>query len=558
MGYRFSVETANTIANLSFGKVLSCYRDIFSTEDRFDEFMGFLNSFEKNLFIGNRENDDYWNIKAEYDNLSWRYKKLNMDRREAYHKTVHSLLIKLEERKQIRFESKNDYYIDKTFYYDDTEIIEHLSNLSDVLKRPKIKSLLLPGIYFDQENNNREFMTDVNTLNRLVRWHPFDSCLILQPKEKPSSKNITIFDTFPHFDYALRQLDLWPAVMFWNNRDEFVFAPVKSINELENMYAIIHFEKNNPFGELERFVAKEIKSKKSHYYLHLSDLHFGAKNTPVNGRRLKQLVKNQISSVINENNNSTINFLITGDLVDSPKKKNTTDYSNFYDFMSDNSTSAISPVFVLGNHDINNHGIAIGNNNQYLINSVGPYPKVKIDKEIKVIFLLFNSNSKGALAEGEIGVDQLSEMGNQLDKIFMKNKDICDYKKVAVLHHHLIKIPNPEWRTEHWYKKLIPSGFLEKTLRLRDAETFKQWLNNRGVKLVLHGHMHVPFIGKEGDINIVACGSSTGQIKNIDPQKTYISYNMLKFEEETVTCTLYAEDLLGSGAIDVQTSTLKY
>ena len=31
MGYRFTLESANTVANLTFGKVMVCYRDIFSS-----------------------------------------------------------------------------------------------------------------------------------------------------------------------------------------------------------------------------------------------------------------------------------------------------------------------------------------------------------------------------------------------------------------------------------------------------------------------------------------------------------------------------------------------
>jgi len=547
MGYRFSLETANTVANLAFGKVLSCYRDIFSTENRYWEFKEFLATFDENFFVGDQQHYNYWDDEVEHRNRH--------HRREYYRETIRGIEECLDRMqphkygfKDGNFESENNRFIQ------DRELIERLGVLSDIIKQCRIKSLLLPKPYFENRSNNDEFMTDVRTLKRLLHWHPYDSCLILQPKERPRSKNITIFDVFPNFDYALRQLDLWPAVMFWNNRNGFVFAPINHMSELEEMYAIMHYERRDSFGELRRFVSSRIKTTIPHYYLHLSDLHFGAKTTPVNGRRLRALVDKQIESFSKENNESTVNFIITGDTLDSPNPKNTTEYYYFHDFVSRHSSNPNSPLVVLGNHDVNANGLAIGKNNQSLINSIGQYPKVVIDEDIKVIFLLFNSNVKGNLAEGEIGIEQLSEMGNILDKI----KNLSDYKMVAILHHHLIKIPNPEWRTERWYKKLIPSSFLEKALRLRDADVFKEWLDKRSVKLVLHGHKHVPFIGKDGDINIVACGSSTGQIENIDPRKTYISYNILKFNKDTVICTLCAEELLGSGALDVQTSTLNY
>jgi len=561
MGYRFSLETANTVANLAFGKVLSTYRDIFSTESRYYEFKEFLDTFEENLFVGDNPNDEYWNDYFEFKYKYHRYRKdFYYDRKEFYHKIVRNLSECLSEQINRSFDSDyNNEIKENDFYLEDRMLLEHLSVLSDIISQCRIKSLLLPRPYTCDERNeiNDDFMTEINTLKRLLHWHPYDSCLILQPKKKPDSKNITIFDAFPNFDFALRQLDLWPAVMFWNNRNGFIFAPVNRINELEEMYAIMHYEKRDSFGELQRYVSSKIKTPMPHYYLHLSDLHFGAKKTPVNVRRLRTLVDKQIDSFTKENIESTVNFVITGDVVDSPKPKNTTDYLNFRDFINERSSNSFSPLAVFGNHDINSHGLSINNNNQQLITAVGFYPKIEIDDDIRVIFLLFNSNSNGFLAEGEIGTDQLSEMGNQIDKI-LKNDKFSDYKLVAVLHHHVVKIPNPEWRTKRWYKKLIPEGFLEKVLRLRDADIFKEWLQRRGIKLVLHGHKHVPYIGVDGEINIVACGSSTGKIENTDKQKTYISYNIIKFNKNTVICTLCAEEILGSGAININTSTLNY
>ncbi|MDR0889957.1 MAG: metallophosphoesterase [Oscillospiraceae bacterium] len=551
MGYRFSLQTANTIANLAFGKVISCYRDIYSDERCYWEFKDFLDTFDENFFVGyderlrNSKYDDYFD---EWNHHYFRHRK------EFYREVIYD--IKREFKNSKRGELSHNYDVVADDFPKNRRLIGLLGVLSELMKNCRIKSLLLPKPYMESKSNdsNDDFMMSKETLTRLLKLHPYDSCLILQPKERPNSNGLTIFDSFPHFDVALRQLDSWSAVMFWNNRDDYVFAPVQSLNELEEMYEIMHYERNDSFGELKRFVNSKRKQQASHYYLHLSDLHFGAKTTPVNGRRLNTLVDKQIESFSKDNVNTTLNFVITGDVVDSPKKKNKVDYQNFYDFINQKSHGSIDPIFVLGNHDINNHGLSLMNTNKNLIDSIGHYPIIQIDNDIKVIFLLFNSNVGGNLAEGEIGTDQLAEMGNNLDKI----KNISDYKLVAVLHHHLTAIPDPDWHTKRWFEKLMPTNFLEKSLHLRDADTFKEWLIRRGVKLVLHGHKHIPYIGNDDGINIVACGSSTGQVVNIDPKKTYISYNLLKFNSDTVTCTLYAEDLLGSGAVDVQTSTLKY
>jgi 3',5'-cyclic AMP phosphodiesterase CpdA len=554
MGYRFTLETANTVANLAFGKVMSCYRDIFSNRENHGNFRSFLDTFDHNFYIGN--DDKYWHRFRNHPYFDYDYHHYR-HRREFYHDIVHSLKTALD--KWENLDSNPNFKNDSTEPNDiirDREVIELLGVLSDLMKTCRVKSLLLPRPYDMSNESDNSFMTSERTLKRLLKWHPYDSCLILQPTDRPSRENITIFDVFPHFDCALQQIEKWSAVMFWNKEDDFIFAPVENYEELEEMFELMHYERNDSFVELKRFVASKKKTVTPHFYLHLSDLHFGASTVPVNGRRLSSLVERQVDNISRHNDDYTLNFVITGDVVDSPKKRNNTDYLNFYDTISRHVVSSAEPLFAIGNHDVNPHGLAFGNNNQSLVDSLRTYPRVEIDDDIKVIFLIFNSNTDGkfSLAEGEIGIEQMSEMGNNLDKI----SNIADYKLVAVLHHHLIDVPKPEWRTKRWYEKLLPDGFLERALHLKDADTFKEWLQNRNVKLVIHGHKHVPFIGKDGSISVVACGSSTGQIQNVDPKKTYISYNVLTFNPQTVTCTLYAEDLLGSGAKDVQTVVLEY
>ena len=50
MGYRLTLESANTVANLTFGKVMSCYRDIYSSVESYDGFMHFLDQFQYNMY----------------------------------------------------------------------------------------------------------------------------------------------------------------------------------------------------------------------------------------------------------------------------------------------------------------------------------------------------------------------------------------------------------------------------------------------------------------------------------------------------------------------------
>ena len=217
------------------------------------------------------------------------------------------------------------------------------------------------------------------------------------------------------------------------------------------------------------------------------------------------------------------------------------DYLEFDEFLQ--SQSGKKPLFVLGNHDVNIKGLSFTSRNRVLANYIGEYPKIETNKEINVIFLLFNSNTSGYLAEGMIGNEQMLKMGNLLDNI----QNLENYKLVAVLHHHVVNIPNPDYYDKRWYKKIIPSSSIENTLRLKDAKLFLEWLTKRNVKVVLHGHKHIPFLTKHQGINIISCGSSTGNVSLKDKEKTYMNFNVLKFTSDKLTCSQIIEELYGAG-----------
>lgn len=518
MGYRFTLESANTVANLTFGKVMSCYREITSSEQRFSEFMCFVEQFQNNLYS---------------------YEK------ERYMKRIQRLTETLYGYKDYGRAFGDVWDNDASLHYDEA-VLRELKRLSRIFERCTIKSLLLPQMtgslrqgYYDHD----DFMTSKRTLNELVKIHRGDSCLILQPQERPYSA--TIFNAFPNFDVALRQADLWPAVFFWENSEDYVFIPVTDEAELLEFYKIIKWEKH-PIGELRRIA--EYKKKENYYIFQLSDLHFGAKKVDIAEQRLKTLVKSQISKIDTEDR---VDFVVTGDAVDSPKQTTEICYSNFAEFIEDRCGQ--KPIRVLGNHDINSHGLAISRGKQQIANIVGEYPKIEIIEESKVILLLFNSNTNGNLAEGEIGTAQMSEMGNLLDKV----RNLESYLLIAVLHHHLLPIPKPDYYGQKWFEKILPSNFMDMSLRLLDADLFLEWLRCRKVRIVLHGHKHIPFVAKEGEITVIGCGSSTGQIVHKEKGKTYISYNLIKIGKRNVTCTQFAEEILGAGEKNIHTEIIE-
>lgn len=512
MGFRFTLESANTVANLTCGRIYACYDGIYSSYENYECFLYFLDTFPEKIYT------NWEHIHYNIHRIRHRIKEI------GYHKSEKNL---------------NEEYRDK-------RILKELRELSLIFDRCQVKSLLLPSFRHDKLDYLDDFMTSEDTIRQLFHWHPDNTCLILQPQERLFRNRITIFDAFPNFDIALKQADLWPAVMFWNKDDDFAFVPVRNKHELMDLYEMLYFERNT-ITQLRRYADR--KKKSSHFYFHLSDLHLGTKNVEVSERRLKSLIKKQLSTLEPDDK---IDFIITGDAVDSPSKVNNMEYIDFSEFLE--SKSGKEPIFVLGNHDVNKVGLAFNRYNQILANAVGKYPKIEIDNEINVIFLLFNSNTNGRLAEGEIGLEQMSEMGNLLDAV----PEVFKYKLVAVLHHHVIHIEKPNFYDERWYKKMLPKDFLDNSLRLIDADLFLEWLKQRNVKIVLHGHKHIPFISEQDGIHIISCGSSTGQVTHKDRRKTYLSYNVLKFTNDSVVCTQFAEELLGAGAKDIQSIIINY
>lgn len=147
----------------------------------------------------------------------------------------------------------------------------------------------------------------------------------------------------------------------------------------------------------------------------------------------------------------------------------------------------------------------------------------------------------------------MSEMGNLLDNV----ENLESYLLIAVLHHHLLPIPKPTYYDRKWFEKILPNNFMDISLKLLDADLFSEWLRCRNVRIVLHGHKHIPFFAESDGITVIGCGSSTGQIAHKEKGKTFISYNMLKINERTVTCTQFAEEVFGAGAKNIRTEIIE-
>ncbi|MCL2332600.1 MAG: metallophosphoesterase [Actinomycetia bacterium] len=279
-------------------------------------------------------------------------------------------------------------------------------------------------------------------------------------------------------------------------------------------------------------------------YLHLSDTHFGAKGAAEALPRLKELIREQLDAL---DPDTKVGFIVTGDGVDSPRKANNKQYLDFSDYLQE--TSGREPLFVLGNHDVNFRGLAFLQGNQILANYVGGYPRLKRPRGSDLVFLLFNSNTDGFLAQGEIGAEQMADAAELLSDI--KDRERCTV--IAVLHHHIAPVPESRAPRLSWWRRHLPQALLailpkaltEGTRSLTDADEFVRFLKDQKIRFVLHGHKHIPFITAREGIQVIACGSSTHRQ---GAGQDCLSYNVLTFDETTLKVDQYAEYTPGAGA----------
>ena len=510
MSTTFTLETANRIANLTCDRIESVYISIYQMPELFEDFCDWLTSFAQTQCIGTRaaKRDDMLAIRDELQKL-------------GYHTPFFgdNSLTDISEAAAHR-----------------EKALQILIKLAQLLEAYPVKSLLLPRFCRDDvEGISDDFMLDPSTVARLQSEDPDNTCLILQATQLSHPDRVTVFDIFPHFEVALRQIDLWPAVLFWNHTTgAFAFIPVADIDDLRHIYSLAR--EPEPYAALNRLADARIPA--SHYFMQLSDFHLEEKTARLHTRELETLIVSQMESF---DPKDTVEFLVTGDIVNSPTSADIKDSEEIIGFLERLKQEQM--IFVLGNHDIEMYGLAFGDKHQKWQYLSGDYPKTKVYDDINVILMLFDSNVDGLLAEGKIGQKQMDAMKKQLDGI----KDLDKYTLVAVLHHHVASTATYKFimGNDRWRQEVGSAGFTDKGKqwfkRLLDADQFLAFLDSYGCTFVVHGHKHIPLVIKRDDMYIISCGSTTGYAKD------FISYNSLKFNGKTLACTQFVEQKPESG-----------
>lgn len=291
--------------------------------------------------------------------------------------------------------------------------------------------------------------------------------------------------------------------------------------------------------------------------IHLSDIHCDATHT-------WEDVFSQVKVFINKQaSRENILIVITGDLVDSPSKKN---YDSLLASLASIKTSnCLGIICVPGNHDLFRYGNRIlspfmgifsqapaslyadfarnlaeqfetGKNSEgngkettsYFAriknwitkpkNNANPDEnftcffssiRAKLLQEYGIALYLFNSNGKNnrMFAEGYVNAEQLVENETFLHEI--GSGTITQHKKIALLHHHPISI--------HSGNPGLKSGLHDATLELTNKFAFINLLSDHEIDVVLHGHKHKstkysfnPTLVSDGhSFSVSGCGTSS-------------------------------------------------
>jgi predicted MPP superfamily phosphohydrolase len=519
MGLRFSIQNANSIGHFVNGNILSFLDDFIKIKDRREGTIEFLDSI-----INHPERDFYTTLR------NWRLIRRDYDFLRGRWAEIKEQLYRLGN--QEPGEAVRNF---------DIPLLEYLRVISDLLSKCKIKTLLLPGFADTQLNSS---LLDTDFLRHLVRIHPGDSALILQLKEKLSEEGTAILNVFSKFDTAYDKVDQWPGVLFWNDTDS-VFVPVETEGDVVSMFEFLHFE-NGSLRFLKDLANQRRQAKRYGYFFHLSDLHFGHEQCNRRKLRLGNILKRHLNELETQ---ELVLPIITGDLVDTPKNIHVNSYNEFKEMLTGYGFN--QPVQILGNHDVDTGGfLKRASKQKTVVASLSQPNSIEILEEYQVGFVKFNSNIGGNWAQGEIGQEQLVTVGNEMDSI----PNSSNYTYIALVHHHPKIIENPDWYKRDWIERVLGKAGFEKTMRMIDADEFLNWNKARKIDLILHGHKHIPTVHEHDGITIVAAGSATGKVAHVDKGKTYLSYNVIKFDLDTrrpVSCTILAEEILGGGTKDV-------
>lgn len=262
--------------------------------------------------------------------------------------------------------------------------------------------------------------------------------------------------------------------------------------------------------------------------LQISDLHFGAGTvSPRQVTYVEQHLRDRIEKTRGQG--GVVQPVITGDLMDSPSKKNLQAFEAFRNRFE--AAAGTPAICVPGNHDMKKKGF-LWKNWEHLAGL--EWSNLAPSDVCKVVFVCFDTSKEAKLAQGKITDDQFLEVATKVDA--MRNQEkYGEHMFVTLVHHHPFSTQDDEVDT-------IPFlGMKEEPfLRMENGEHLVKWCAQKRIPLILHGHKHRPrFVGREVEVEgrtrlvrAIGCGSSFG----IEGKP--LSYNWITWQPSAKTWTV--------------------
>jgi 3',5'-cyclic AMP phosphodiesterase CpdA len=301
--------------------------------------------------------------------------------------------------------------------------------------------------------------------------------------------------------------------------------------------------------------------------VHLSDTHIGSKNSIERIIRVKDLLKDYVND---NRGDSSVQFLLSGDIMQSPDEGNVICANDFHDYLKDLQPCGRDPIFVLGNHDLRRKGVL---RNRPASSSLIPAFNTRIEwiPDHPVGILCWNSADGGRMARGKITGEQYRTIEERLNLSSGGNTNSI---LISLLHHHPLQFRrlDPEMRRFHMktlgasLRKFIGSAY-EHMDGLTEAQGFVRFCDSHGVKVILHGHKHIPIAGKipehlleNGPILIFGCGSAVGKNTYLYRKLFNVDYEIamneivLDFQTHLLSGRLMAETQYDKGLATIKTN----
>ncbi len=400
-----------------------------------------------------------------------------------------------------------------------------LEGIVDILKQRWQKSLwrvvLVPDFNEDTVSN----MFRMPNLFKKI----YDEYTNITPFVCPNRSDESILQTnhlYPPFEHLIYHLKRLPC-MFVFNDEEHYFIPIDSRMTLLNILKEINDGKHPS-------VFKDKRKDEMAYFIQLSDLHFGPRKHDAYKKHLLQILDKQAARFPS---GTIIKFLITGDLMDSPSRKNMYAATEFLNELKRRYKADVQ--FVLGNHDMVVKGVNVFKRQKAKVVAYILGENVHVLEDLKVVVIKMNSSLSGNFARGMIGQRQLDEIDDELTTI----DNLDSYTPIVMVHHHLTPIMKADFLKKTWREKFIVGKIANITKALVDKDLVIEWMKQRHIHYAFHGHQHIPALNVVDNIYMIGSGSSTGVMK--DGIDSYLSYNLIQYDlqsQKMISCTLFYEE----------------